>query len=412
VLPNDMKQFDQIFREQAKKAFSTYNADQLAEEGWNLFVSKRKGKKRFAIVLPLWAKAASVALLVSAGGLFIYRTLNEQTESFTSQDQFVSKPDEETQIPLVSDRLRPLTQQSPDKSVIDILPVKIYGQTVSVVEALVVKDIDVKSEIISSGQDSVGLVDQAANVEYITGINPGADVKKENSITEVADEIPAGRKTSLIAGFSGMMSGIEDVMANSPGGSVGFYIERKLKGRLSVRPGLALAKHTYSSTNVFAGKAFMNSTTGTGNMTGSVVSFENKLDMVTVEVPVNLVYTIIDRAKSSLFVSAGVSTMIYLDQNFSSSFTNVYTEQKLDLASGNTYVETRTQDVSVESDENAFSHVDFFGLTNFSAGYSLPLKMGGNMIIEPFVQLPVSDLTSFNVRIRYAGLSFKFRFGQ
>ena len=407
-----MKQFDQIFREQAKRAFSTYNADQLAEEGWNSFVSKRKGKKRFAIVLPIWAKAASVAVLVSVGGLFIYRTLNEQTESLTSQEQSVSKPYEETRMPLESDGNSALVRQSPDKSLIDKLPVKISGQTVVVSESVIVKDTEVNNEIISSGPDIVGPVDEAANVEYITEINPVADVKKEISVTEAADETPAGRRTSLIAGFSGMMSGIEDVMANSPGVSVGFYVERKLTGRLSVRPGLALAKHSYGSTNVSAGKVFMNSTTGTGYMTGSVDSYENQLNMVTVEVPVNLVYTILERAKSSLFVSAGVSTMIYLDQNFSSSFTNVYTEQKVDLASGNTYQETRTQDVSVESDENAFSHVDYFGLTNLSAGYSLPLKKGGNMLIEPFVQLPVSDLTSFNVRIRYGGLSFKFRFGQ
>ncbi len=104
--------------------------------------------------------------------------------------------------------------------------------------------------------------------------------------------------------------------------------------------------------------------------------------------------------------------MVYLDQNFSSSFTNVYSEQKVDQASGSVYQETRSQDVTLESDEKAFSHVDYFGLTNLSAGYSLPLKKGGNMLIEPFVQLPVSDLTSFNVRIRYGGLSFKFRFGQ
>jgi hypothetical protein len=104
--------------------------------------------------------------------------------------------------------------------------------------------------------------------------------------------------------------------------------------------------------------------------------------------------------------------MIYLDQSFSSNFTNVYTEQKVDLASGNVYQETRSQDVNVKSDEQAFSHVDYFGLTNLSAGYSLPLKKGGNMLVEPFVQLPVSDLTSFNVRIRYGGLSLKFRFGK
>ena len=410
-----MKQFDLIFREQAQKAFSTYNADHLAEEGWNSFVSTRKGKKRFAIVIPLWAKAASVAVLVSVGGLFLYQKLNDQPEHLTSQKQSVSRPDEVTQLPLVSDQLRPLEQQSPGKKVSDKQAVKLPVPKALLAEVVITEnteDREVKSVIPPSVQDSVAPVDVAANEDYVAENNPDTVIIMDISSSVMADETPSGKKTSIIAGLSGMMSNIEDVMANSPGVSVGFYVEHKLTRRLSVRPGLALAKHSYGSTNVSAGKVFMNSATTSGFMTGSVDSYENQLNMVTVEVPVNLVYTILERARSSLFVSAGLSTMVYLDQNFSSSFTNVYTEQKIDLASGNTYLETRSQDVNVESDEEAFSHVDYFGLTNLSAGYSLPLKKGGNMLIEPFVQLPVSDLTSFNVRIRYGGLSFKFRFGQ
>ena len=293
-----------------------------------------------------------------------------------------------------------------------LMTVELFAEKKAAAEAVDMKDPVVTGEIKSSERVSDIPVDESANEEKVAENILAADEKTEISPVEITDETPAGKKTSLIAGFSGMMSNIEDVMINSPGVSVGFYLEHKLTRKLSVRPGLALAKHSYGSTNVSDGKVFMNSVTSTGSMTGSVGSYENQLDMVTVEVPLNLVYTLLERGKSSLFVSAGVSTMVYLDQSFSSSFTNVYTEQKVDLASGNAYLETRSQDVNVESDEKAFSHVDYFSVTNLSAGYSLPLKKGGNMLIEPFVQLPVSDLTSFNVRIRYGGLSLKFRFGQ
>jgi hypothetical protein len=408
-----MKQFDQIFRKQAERAFSTYNADHLAEEGWNSFVSKQKGKKRFAIIIPFWAKAASVAVIVTAGGLFINRILHDQAESYTAQKESVSTQALQPPIPVVSDKISFNAKSSSDVEIIDELPVKLSSKKESIAEALVENDSVLNIEIKSSDQVTNDQVDKSANDTKLSDNNLTEDVKKEITANEFVEETQAVKKTSIIAGFSGMMSSIEDAMANSPGLSVGFYLERKLTGRLSVRPGLALAKYSYGTTNVSSGKVFMSSFTSTGSsMTGSVGSYENQLDMVTLEVPVNIVYTIIERGKSSLFVSAGVSTMVYLDQNFSSSFTNVYSEQKVDLASGNIYEETRSQDINVESDEKAFSHVDYFGLTNLSAGYSLPLKKGGNMLIEPFVQLPVSDLTSFNVRIRYGGLSFKFRFGQ
>jgi hypothetical protein len=408
-----MKQFDQIFREQAERAFATYNADDLAQEGWNSFVSRQKGSKRFAIIIPFWAKAASVAVLVSVGGLFIYQTFREDsTVEIALRQQSVSTPDYRAQIPVDSDQAGRVDISSSPEIVIDTVPLFVSAAESPVAEAVLMQDMEYDSGKIASEQGYEVVEKEETNDEHIAEYKPEPVVTREISESEIADEIPAGKKTSIIAGLSGMISGIEDMMGNSPGVSVGFYIDRKLTRRLSVRPGLALAKHAYGSTNISAGKAFMNSVTSTGAMTGSVDSYENRLDMVTLEVPVNLVYTILERRKSSLFVSAGFSTMVYLDQNFSSSFTNVYSEQKVDLASGGVYQETRSQDVTLESDEAAFSHVDYFGLTNLSAGYSLPLKKGGNMLIEPFVQLPVSDLTSFDVRIRYGGLSFKFRFGQ
>jgi hypothetical protein len=407
-----MKQFDQIFRQQAEKAFSTYNADHLAGEGWNSFVNKQKGKKRFAIVFPIWAKAASVAVIVSVGGLFIYQSFRNQPESYTEQKESVPAPANEPQIPVVSDKISLNARLSSDEEAKDNLPAEFFAEKETVANAVDMKDTVVTGVIKSSEQVSDFAVNESANDVKIAENILNADVKEEIAATEIADETPPGKKTSLIAGLSGMMSSIEDVMVNSPGISIGFYLEHKLTRKLSVRPGLALAKYSYGSENASAGKVFMNSVSSAGSMTGSVGSYENQLDIVTVEVPVNLVYTLIERGKSSLFVSAGVSTMVYLDQSFSSSFTNVYTEQKVDLASGNVFLETRSQDINVESDEKALSHVDYFGLTNLSAGYSLPLKKGGNMLIEPFIQLPVSDLTSFNVRIRYGGLSFKFRFGQ
>jgi hypothetical protein len=255
-------------------------------------------------------------------------------------------------------------------------------------------------------------LNESADVAKLPENNLAEDLSEEIVINEPVEESQAVNKTSIIAGFSGLMSTIENMMVNSPGVSVGFYIEHRLTRRLSVRPGLALAKHSYGTKNMMAGTVFLSSLDNNGLMTGTVDSYENKLDILTMEVPVNMVYTIMERGKSSLFVSAGVSTIVYLDQDFSSSFTNVYTEQKLDVASGSVYEETRLQEVNVENDEKAFSHVDYFGLANLSAGYSMPLRKGGSMLFEPFLQLPVSDLTSFNVRIRYGGLSLKFRFGK
>ena len=90
-----MKLFDDIFRENVDKAFSDYNADHLAGEGWNSFMASRKKARRLkAIVIPLWAKAASIALIVGAGALTAYLFIN-RNNSDNSLAESETEPEKE-----------------------------------------------------------------------------------------------------------------------------------------------------------------------------------------------------------------------------------------------------------------------------------------------------------------------------
>ena len=130
------------------------------------------------------------------------------------------------------------------------------------------------------------------------------------------------------------------------------------------------------------------------------------------ELPLNLVFRIIDKERSGFFVSAGASTIFYINQQFTADFVNEYTKANYDNITGEYSSETRYSTVEVEKDYGTSSRANFFGLANLSAGYSFPYSKTGTMLIEPFVQLPVNDLTSLNLRIRYAGVSMKLKFGK
>ena len=73
--------------------------------------------------------------------------------------------------------------------------------------------------------------------------------------------------------------------------------------------------------------------------------------------------------------------------------------------------ETRFSTVSVNNSYSALNHTDYFGLANFSAAWSLPYGKTSTLLFEPFVQLPLRDLTALNLRVRYGGISMKVRFG-
>ena len=73
-----MSKFDDIFSRKAKEAFDNYNADHLAGDGWDSFASKYGRQRRRALVIPLWARAASIIILVTTGVLLINRLINRQ----------------------------------------------------------------------------------------------------------------------------------------------------------------------------------------------------------------------------------------------------------------------------------------------------------------------------------------------
>ncbi len=221
--------------------------------------------------------------------------------------------------------------------------------------------------------------------------------------------------TTLMTGLSGLMASIDNATTTAQGVSIGFYVERQLTRRISVRPGLAMAKHSYgmegTPEEVLAGaNTIMDYAAPELNgLSGTTSSYEADIDLLLMEVPVNFVFSLWRRAEKNFFISTGASTMLYLSQHMTGSFNNTYTKTMADSYGGTTYA-TKTTTVQVEREHHLLNRVDFLGLANFSAGYSMPFGRGTHLLLEPFVQLPVKDLTSMNLRIRYGGLSMKIQF--
>ena len=145
---------------------------------------------------------------------------------------------------------------------------------------------------------------------------------------------------------------------------------------------------------------------------GKPYSYNGQLSMLAMELPLNIVIRISDKERSGFYVSAGASTMIYINQQYTADFVNEYTKVNFNTMTGSYSSETRYSTVEVKNNYGAFNRADFFGLANLSAGFSFLYSKTGTMLIEPFLQLPLNDLTSLNLRVRYGGISIKMRFGK
>jgi len=444
-----MKNFDDIFSRKVKEAFDNYNADHLAEEGWNAYVSKHGGSRKRTILIPLWARAASIIVLVTAGVLFINRlshreagspadqvaleTGNQQADSLKNKDDSTSStgssavkqlitaaaPEVTASKPAITSANNEVTATRPmiitatpeaskptafnTAATPEINPAKnLIASTTSAIEN------QWQSAEMSAGLD---LPDSPVEVRLTANADARLNLKPKKPLKDYL-VLPREKKImTIMTGFSGMMASVDNATSTSQGISIGFYVEQQLSRRISVRPGLAMASHNYAMESTPGGNIALDYAAPELNgMPAATTSYDADINIVSMEVPVNFVFSLWKHQQSNLFVTTGASTVIYLSQHLSGSFNNTYTRTTVDSYSGAVSYQTMTTSMKIESEEEFLNQVDLLGLANFSAGYSLPFGKTTHLLFEPFVQLPLKDLTSLNLRIRYGGLSMKIRF--
>jgi hypothetical protein len=416
-----MKRFDDILRERAEKVFSNYNADHLADAGWKSFVAARKGGRRPLAVIPVWVRAASIVLIVGIGAFLTYIAINSpDAEEILLAGKSVPaiEIDSSAQPGATSSILQAGVEKAKSlkerKETVRDVNMKAYelpDQTVErsqlVQEEITVTDDTDRHLVVAENSfqisdDSVNIAVEVALKDFLEEELPSAGTDKR--------EKRSGR-TVFMVGLSGLLAHVDETASSAPGVSVGFFVEQKITERISLRPGLALAYNSLGVDSRNAGSEFYYPVPLYDGNSGTPDSYSGQLNMLAMEVPLNFVFRVLEGKRSSLYLSTGASTMIYFSQQFSGDLVNEYTQKQLNSTTGLMDSETRYSTIRVENTYGAFNRTDYFGLANFSAAYSIPYGSTGTLLIEPFLQLPLRDLTALDLRVRYGGVSMKLRFG-
>ena len=449
-----MKNFDDIFSRKAKEAFENYNADHLADEGWNAYIRKHGRSKRRTLIIPLWARAATIAVLVTIGVLFTARFYNRkagESEARLAQETrkelsgLATGKDDTSAVSLevaaakteVTEVTSAVAEAKPEAAKVksDVATAKPEVAAVKpVVTEAMPRAATVPGNVdqVWAGELAVNTAGEPIPAGLLTRVDLAADpaeIRLTNDADVVrlnltpkralSDYIVLPREkmtTTLMTGFSGMMASIDNTTTAAQGVSIGFYVERQLTRRISVRPGLAMARHSYgvegTPESIISGgdRALDYAAPELDGLSGTTTSYEADIDVVSMEIPVNFLFSIRKRTRTNLFVSTGASTVFYLNQRMTGSFDNTYTKTLYDAYTGATSYESVTTTARIESEQEFLNRVDLLGLANFSAGYSFPFSKTSNLLLEPFIQLPLKDLTSLNLRIRYGGISMKLQF--
>jgi hypothetical protein len=453
-----MKQFDEEFSRKAKEAFDNYNADHLAGEGWNSYVKKYGKKRTGAYIIPLWTKVASVAAILTIVVLLTNRITHTKSDEPGSQlaqenrremtESAINKEDT-TAANLVPDQASDATisktgaasqtgSVKTDYQVSEpagsVLAETVKVERSSIAEtvkpagslltetaaderpflaeiALAAESLLAENNQVAEMSADMNIPDNPIEIRLIADADTRLKLKPKKALRDLIDIPREKMTTTIMTGLSGMMASIDNATSTSQGVSIGFYVEQQLTRRISVRPGLAMAKHNYAMESMSGGSVVTDYAAPELNgMRDATTLFEGDIEVISMEVPVNFVFSLRKRSRSNLFVTTGASTVIYLNQHLSGNFNNTYTRSTVDAYTGEVSYESMTTSVQIESEQEPLNRVDLLGLANFSAGYSIPFGKTSHLLFEPFVQLPLKDLTSLNMRIRYGGLSMKLQF--
>lgn len=432
-----MKQFDDIFRENVKKVFGSYSTDYLADEGWNSFLERKECRRGFITVIPFLAKAASVLLMAGLGTFFIYRLSTQQainevlsTDKITAHDACIQSLDNEAAKPAVmvpaplsagSD----LTVRSEKFMQADVVvqsggdsqPEHATPENKSIIFYRIAVGRFLEP-VIQSGfpfQDKL-----IASYLHISSGRPVTEVMETTSRSlgegsnagEVFRQVKNHGGRTFIAGLSGLLIDGSRSVNISSGVLAGFYVDQKVTKRISLRPGLALTMQSLGfangNGNIYASSpSQVLSAEAAG---GKLCSFEGAMNMLAVEVPLNIIFRVGRDGSSGLFLSAGTSSLFYLSQQFTADYGIEYTRLGYNATTDESFTESRFTNVGVEKKFGSLSRIDFFGLVGFSTGYLFPYGKTGSVLVEPFFQFPVRNLTSLNLGLKYGGISVKFCF--
>jgi len=260
-----MEKFDDIFRENVKKAFSNYNADHLADEGWNSFMEQKKGRKRFVARIPFWAKAAAALLLISLGGLLTYRISTRQnvqefisgTETTVNTDEGQSARIETSKAdsPLIEPAAETVKNEKPAVK-------RLKEDSHSSSEQVILSEADLPEDnIITTDEPLENRLLKPYVVPVLTVTEALDELFKEEvtvnlitAETSFEDLIPGeitpareklSRERTLMAGLSGLIAESNGTTSPATGLSMGFYLDQELTRKISVRPGLALTVQSF-----------------------------------------------------------------------------------------------------------------------------------------------------------------------
>ncbi len=432
------EKFEHKITERIKEVFSSGQVEYNPQD-WEKMKMMLPAKRKKAVVL-LWtfSKVAAVVLLFLAG-YFLFMNRSTENENITiNENKQISTSDtldENLTLSSIKDTSNSVSEfdERDQISIID-KPYQVQDEIhdnqkdnkliVSDKEiAVVSNENENQLEIITQAEknitiDTVSVTDdfQGSELAEIDAPNNNVSTDTNNSRNQniVPPQIyfPPSKKEKdkikfgiTLASFTNYSP--EDITQSMNYGG-GLAANIPVKGRFSFNPGLVLSSinmsYDESSEHLNSDQYEVLTTFGVNELADENTGVQpTAVQLTGLDIPLNFQYKFLKRKKGSYFIEMGVSSLLYLSENYTYSFSyfHHYETEPGTLA-------TVLKTVDQESSIPAFKTFDFARLLNFSVGLDYRLSNRFDMVINPYLKYPVSSLSAADLKFGSGGLKLKF----
>ncbi len=224
--------------------------------------------------------------------------------------------------------------------------------------------------------------------------------------------VSRGREASTLSwdvAAGPMITYVERQMADGMGFSGGLTGRWNFARTLDLSSGVLLAYQQFSVTNLPMGATqVMRQDEKFPTLVSTEMVGDHDYELLSVDIPLNIRWSFMETQDRSWFLSAGVSSMLHLQQRVTGQTTAYVTEQVFDTGVGLSSKRVYSTTTEVSDGYTPLRHFDPAGLLNLSMGYESTGSMGF-IALEPFVKIPINTLGARGIHMGMGGLVLRYR---
>jgi hypothetical protein len=420
------EKFEHKLTNRINEVFNSHNPEFNAQD-WEKMKTMLDNKRLpFKLYLIRYMKVAAVLLLLAIGGYFLWEMngnslpekeekvemiaypdnqpkVEDQVQQNLAQEDF-SKPGNENHSDQTATEDRfPIehthetvppnkqgdlteTQSSPaDQIVLQLPEIKQTPETIQIIPSDLFADFDPEIEIrFRPDELYLAQFDDSSNFK-------GGSEDGQNS-PEIYSSESTKTRTSMGVEVASFTQYSPDDLNPGLGVGAGFAANIPIFKGLAFAPGLTVNRQNlaYDNQNTLEQEATFTMTDNNElkeYLSNNPEVSPTDVSLTTLDLPLNLQYRFIEGKKTNYFLELGISSLLYLSEDYTYEFTN---------------------NVSGGYDVGAFQTFDFASLLNFSVGIDFQLGKRFDMVFNPYLKYPVSDLSDADLRFGNGGIKMKF----